>query len=77
MPIDLNIIWGFLGGMVAAISLIKGIDWMISTKYVSKKECEECRKDIYDKANGSRDLLTEINTKVDLIMDNFNLKNKE
>lgn len=77
MLIDLNIIWGFLGGIVTAISLVKGIDWMIATKYVTKADCEQCRKDIYLQQNGSRDLLTEINTKVDLLMASFNLTEKE
>lgn len=77
MQIDLNIIWGFLGGIVTAISLVKGIDWMISTKYVSKTDCEKCRSEIYERANGSRDLLVKINTKVDLLMANFDLTEKE
>lgn len=56
---------------------IKSIDWLISTKYKTKNECESCRSAIYQRINSDRDLLVSIDTKMDLVMENFNLKVKE
>ena len=52
----------------------KGIDWLIGLKYKSKDDCEKCRNNIFERLNYDSTTLTRIETKVDLIMKNFNLK---
>lgn len=64
-------------GIAALIGAFKGIDWAISLKYKTKDECEQCRNDIFKKLNNDTTTLTRIETKVDLLMEAFNLKPKE
>lgn len=64
-------------GIGAIIGGIKGVDWLIGLKYKSKDDCEKCRNNIFERLNYDSTTLTRIETKVDLIMKNFNLKSIE
>ena len=55
----------FLGGIVA---FFKSIDWLISTKYRTKDECEKCRKVIFEAINKDRDLLVRLDAKMDIVL---------
>ena len=70
-----------LGGIAGIFIAIKAIDWAISVKYKTKSDCSSCqtscREKMYDKLNGNRDLLVELNSNVKLLMDNFELKPKQ
>lgn len=68
-----------LGGLGAIVATFKSIDWLISQKYKTKDDCDKCRADLFDRLNDDKNLLCEINTKVDLLMGYFNLlpKNKD
>ena len=63
-----------LGGLIGAF---KSIDWLISTKYRTKDECENCRSKIFESLNFDKNSLARLETKVDLLLENFNLKAKE
>ncbi len=54
-----------VGGVIAAF---KSIDWLISIKYKTKDDCESCRKTIFDIINKDRDLLSRVDTKVDIVL---------
>lgn len=53
----------------ALVSAFKSIDWLISTKYRTKDECEKCRNLIYETMNKDRDLLVRLDAKMDLVLD--------
>ena len=63
-----------LGGIIGGF---KGADWIIGLKYKTKDECEKCREIITTQRNTDNKILTRIDTKVDIIMENFDLKIKE
>lgn len=50
------------------IGSFKSIDWLISTKYRTKDECEKCRKVIFEAINKDRDLLVRLDAKMDLVL---------
>lgn len=64
-------------GVAAIIGAFKGIDWLISLKYKTKDECEICRSKIFESLNFDQKSLARLETKVDLLLENFNLKTKE
>lgn len=64
-------------GLAAIIGAFKGIDWLISLKYKTKDECESCRSKIFESLNFDKNSLVRLETKVDLLLENFNLKAKE
>lgn len=64
-------------GLAAIIGAFKGIDWLISLKYKTKDECENCRSKIFESLNFDKNSLVRLETKVDLLLENFNLKAKE
>lgn len=64
-------------GIAAIIGAFKGIDWLIGLKYKTKDECENCRSKIFESLNFDKNSLTRLETKVDLLLENFNLKAKE
>lgn len=64
-------------GIAAIIGAFKGIDWLISLKYKTKDECENCRSKIFESLNFDKNSLVRLETKVDLLLENFNLKAKE
>lgn len=64
-------------GLAAIIGAFKGIDWLISLKYKTKDECENCRSKIFESLNFDQKSLARLETKVDLLLENFNLKAKE
>ena len=51
------------------IGSFKSIDWLISTKYRTKDECEKCRKVIFEAINKDRDLLVRLDAKMDLVLE--------
>lgn len=53
----------------ALVSAFKSVDWLISTKYRTKDECEKCRNLIYETMNKDRDLLVRLDAKMDLVLD--------
>ena len=61
-----------LGAIFAAF---KSIDWLISTKYRTKDECEVCRGNIFDIINKDRDLLVRLDAKMDLVLEQMKEKN--
>lgn len=65
-----SILYGVLGliGIATIILAFKGIDWAISLKYRTKDDCERCQKAMKQEAQGNRDLLIALNTKVDLML---------
>ena len=64
-------------GLAAIIGAFKGIDWLISLKYKTKDECENCRSKIFENLNFDQKSLARLETKVDLLLEKFNLKAKE
>ena len=65
---DNNIILYVLGGIAAIVGGFKACDWLISLKYKTKDDCENCRKAIFDVVNNDRDLLTRLDAKMDLLL---------
>lgn len=65
-----NVIHGIyaLLGIALIIGAFKGVDWLISLKYRTKDDCEICQKAMRLEAQGNRDLLIALNTKVDLML---------
>ena len=63
----------FLIYLVAFIGLLvgsfKSVDWLISTKYRTKDECEKCRKVIFEAINKDRDLLVRLDAKMDVVLE--------
>ena len=64
-------------GVAAIIGAFKGIDWLISLKYKTKDECENCRSKIFESLNFDKNSLARLETKVDLLLEKFELKPKE
>ena len=50
------------------IGSFKSIDWLISTKYRTKDDCEKCRKVIFEAINKDRDLLVRLDAKMDVVL---------
>ena len=55
-------------GIALIIGAFKGIDWLIALKYRTKDDCVACQKAMRLEAQSNRDLLVELNTKVDLML---------
>lgn len=72
------IIHGIAGlcAIVVCIGIFKTIDWLISLKYQSKDKCEDCRKEIFNTINVDRSLLIEVNTKVTMILEHIEKRQK-
>lgn len=70
--------YGFyaLLGIAAIIGALKLLDWFIGLKYVSHLECEKCRTDIEKNIAIDHDLLQQLNTKMDLILDGLKVIQK-
>lgn len=64
-------------GMAAIIGAFKGIDWLISLKYKTKDDCEKCRSKIIESITFDKESLARLETKVDLLLEKFELKPKE
>lgn len=64
-------------GIAAIIGAFKGIDWLIGLKYKTKDECENCRSKIFENLNFDKNSLARLETKVDLLLEKFELKPKE
>lgn len=65
--------YGFycLLGIGAIVGTLKLLDWFIGLKYVSRIECEECRRIIEETVAEDHDILQQLNTKMDLILEGF------
>lgn len=68
-----NIILYIVGGIVAVIGGFKACDWLIAQKYKTKDDCETCRSALFDVVNKDRDLLTRVDTKMDLILEHMKI----
>lgn len=55
-------------GLATIVGAFKGIDWLISLKYKTKDECEECRARLKEEYQTNRDVLIRLETKVDLML---------
>ena len=64
-------------GVAAIIGGFKGIDWLIGLKYKTKDECEHCRSKIFESINFDKNSLARLETKVDLLLEKFELKPKD
>lgn len=64
-------------GVAAIIGAFKGIDWLIVLKYKTKDECEHCRSKIFESINFDKNSLARLETKVDLLLEKFELKPKD
>ena len=64
-------------GVAAIIGSFKGIDWLIGLKYKTKDECEHCRSKIFESINFDKNSLARLETKVDLLLEKFELKPKD
>ena len=64
-------------GIGAIIGAFKSIDWLISTKYRTKDDCEKCRNTIFDVINKDRDLLMRLDAKMDMILEIMKKHEKE
>lgn len=64
-------------GVAAIIGAFKGIDWLISLKYKTKDDCEKCRNKIVESITFDKESLARLETKVDLLLEKFELKPKE
>lgn len=72
MQENLTIILVSIAGVVSAF---KSIDWLISTKYRTKDDCENCRSIIFDSINKDRDLLVRLDAKMDLVLEKMKENN--
>ena len=68
---DSNIVIYILISIASIIGAFKSIDWLISSKYRTKDECEKCRNSIFDVINKDRDLLVRLDAKMDLVLENM------
>lgn len=66
--------YGFIG-LASLIAAFKSIDWLISTKYRTKDECEICRNVIFEAINKDRDLLVRLDAKMDLVLEKIKENN--
>ena len=64
-------------GVAAIIGAFKGIDWLIRLRYKTKDECEHCRSKIFESINFDKNSLARLETKVDLLLEKFELKPKD
>ncbi len=64
-------------GIGALIGAFKSIDWLISSKYRTKDECEKCRNVIHETINKDRDLLVRLDAKMDLVLEQMKDKKNE
>lgn len=72
-----NSILYIVGGLVTVIGGFKACDWLISLKYKTKDDCEKCRNTLFDIINKDRNLLTRVDTKMDLILEHMKISFKE
>ena len=69
MALNSEIIFYSLTTIGALIGAFKSIDWLISSKYRTKDDCEKCRNSIYETLNKDRDLLVRLDAKMDLVLE--------
>ena len=68
-----NIVFYLLITLGALIGAFKSLDWLISTKYRTKDDCELCRSAIFEAINHDRDLLVRLETKMDLVLEKIKI----
>ncbi len=61
----------------ALVGVFKSVDWLISTKYRTKDDCEKCRNIIYETINKDRDLLVRLDAKMDLVLEKMKEDNED
>ena len=61
----------------ALVGVFKSVDWLISTKYRTKDDCEKCRNIIYETINKDRDLLVRLDAKMDLVLEKMKENNED
>ena len=64
-------------GLGTVAGAFKSIDWIISTKYKTKDDCENCRNAMLDIINKDRDLLVRLDAKMDLVLEQMKEKRNE
>lgn len=69
MVLNNEIVFYSILSLGALFTAFKSIDWLISLKYRTKDECEQCRNTIYETLNKDRDLLVRLETKMDLVLE--------
>ena len=69
MVLNSEVIFYSLISIGTIIGAFKSIDWLISTKYRTKDECELCRNVIFEAINKDRDLLVRLDAKMDLVLE--------
>lgn len=71
--------YGFFAllGVAGLIGAFKMVDWLIGQKYVSHDKCEKCRGEIYKSIATDHDLLHNIDGKMDLLLECFNVEHKK
>ena len=55
----------------------KAADWLISLKYMTKDDCNACRKKAEDKRSVEMERLVRMETKMDMLLSYANVINKE
>ena len=56
-------------GLGTVAGAFKGIDWLISLKYMTKDNCNVCRAEVAQKQSVENEKLARIETKVDMLLE--------
>jgi hypothetical protein len=56
-------------GLGTLAGAFKGIDWLISLKYMTKDNCNTCRAEVAQKQSIENEKLARIETKVDMLLE--------
>lgn len=72
-----NILLYIVGAVAGIIGVFKACDWLISLKYKTKDECENCRNALFEVINRDRDVLTRVDAKLDLLLKHMKISIKE
>ena len=56
-------------GLGTVAGAFKGIDWLISLKYMTKDNCNTCRAEVAQKQSVENEKLARIETKVDMLLE--------
>ena len=66
---NLSGIFYTLIGLGTVAGAFKGIDWLISLKYMTKDNCNTCRAEVAQKQSVENEKLARIETKVDMLLE--------
>ena len=56
-------------GLGTVAGAFKGIDWLISLKYMTKDNCSTCRQEVQKAQSVENEKLARIETKVDMLLE--------